>query len=704
MADPVPASSGILDPNALTFANFIGGAAPQSMAEVQRRRAIAQALAQQKRGFPKNIGEGLTSLGEAVGQRMAEARNSAAEKALIGQRVADPRLALPGPAVPPVAATPAPARAPAPAMTPAPAAVPAAPVVPGPRTDAEDPIMQRQKIAALLQGGDTAQGVPQENFTAAGVAPPAAAGGPASDDDGLWGARSHAIGGIETGGEKNPYATIGKANTKYGNALGRYGVMTANVPKWTQEALGQALTPEQFLSDPAAQDAVFRHRFGGYVARFGEEGAARAWFGGPGNINKTNLTDAYERLSIGDYGKDYLKRLQGATRTASAGASGGADAGASMTIDSATGVEPENPPTPTTIRPMGEGGEVRIPGALEPPSALPKAPTTGRTTTDPRFAIPADTPVAPVKQEQLTPEEVRGWSVKTDPRYEGDTIAHARADALIKYGEDKRNTAYQREVDAYKLKYGTHEKEALAVSAAERDRPKTEADLRKADLEHQTKLSEEEDKRRLGGIAPDVFSRVIEKSHEKVQTLPASNLALAAARRNLIEGKMFTGPTAEMELAAAKLKAKAGWPPDPRIAATEEFKSNVAPIIAAARTSLVGNAAVSDADREAAREAAGGSVKLERDSILNVLAQIEKINLSSALQHTQMVNRFAGNNPERQQLMASFRLPLEQMVPDWAVQRLRELDAGPDKEQAHKDFNEKYHTPGLSQRVLQMRR
>jgi hypothetical protein len=350
---------------------------------------------------------------------------------------------------------------------------------------------------------------------------------------------------------------------------------------------------------------------------------------------------------------------------------------------------------------MGEGGEVRIPGALEPPSALPTPPTTGRTATDPRFAISPVVPEPPVKQEQLTPEEVRGWSVKTDPRYTGDDVAQSRADALIKYGQDRRDTAYTRAVEAYKLKYGTHEKEALAVSAAERDRPKTEADLRKADLEYQTKLSEEEDKRRLGGIAPEVFSRAIEKSLEKVQTLPASNLALAAARRNLIEGKMFTGPTAEMELAAAKLKAKAGWPPDPRIAATEEFKSNVAPIIAAARSSLVGNANISDSDREAAREAAGGSVKLERDSILNVLTQIEKINLASALQHTQMVNRFAGNNPERQQLMASFRLPLENMVPDWAVQRLRENADNPD---AHKDFDEKYHTPGLSQRVLQMRR
>ena len=166
MADPLPAQSGILDPNNLSFASFIGGAAPQSLADLQRRRAVANALAMQKRGFPKNIGEGLTSLGEAVGDRMTENRLAQSEKALIAQRTADPRLALPGPEVPPTAGVPAPARVPAPAP------VPGVPAVPGPRTDATDPVeAQRAKIAALLQGG-TAPGVPSENPTVAGVAPP----------------------------------------------------------------------------------------------------------------------------------------------------------------------------------------------------------------------------------------------------------------------------------------------------------------------------------------------------------------------------------------------------------------------------------------------------------------------------------------------------------------------------------------------------
>ena len=89
-------------------------------------------------------------------------------------------------------------------------------------------------------------------------------------------------------------------------ARGEFSVVEANIAPWTQAALGQALTPQQYLSSPQAQDAVFKHRFGQYVDQFGEEGAARAWFGGPGNVNKTDLTDRHKRLSIGDYGKTYM--------------------------------------------------------------------------------------------------------------------------------------------------------------------------------------------------------------------------------------------------------------------------------------------------------------------------------------------------------------------------------------------------------------
>lgn len=84
------------------------------------------------------------------------------------------------------------------------------------------------------------------------------------------------IAGVESGGD---YGAVGPP-VDGNRAYGRYQVMDFNIPNWTQQALGRSLTPQEFLADPAAQDAVFDHIFGGYVDRYGAEGAARAWFTG----------------------------------------------------------------------------------------------------------------------------------------------------------------------------------------------------------------------------------------------------------------------------------------------------------------------------------------------------------------------------------------------------------------------------------------
>jgi hypothetical protein len=90
------------------------------------------------------------------------------------------------------------------------------------------------------------------------------------------------------------------AINKQSGALGKYQVMPFNVGPWTQEALGQEMTPQQFLNSPQAQEAVAQHKIGGYMAQYGPEGAARAWFtgspngtGSDGNMN----ADRYAQLA-----------------------------------------------------------------------------------------------------------------------------------------------------------------------------------------------------------------------------------------------------------------------------------------------------------------------------------------------------------------------------------------------------------------------
>jgi hypothetical protein len=100
--------------------------------------------------------------------------------------------------------------------------------------------------------------------------------------------------------------------------------MGANIPVWSKEVLGRAVTPQEFMADPKIQDAIFDKKFGDYVQKYGEENAAQAWFGGPGSIGMTDLKDP-NGMDIGSYGQKYLAALgqaQGPVTDAPAGLAG----------------------------------------------------------------------------------------------------------------------------------------------------------------------------------------------------------------------------------------------------------------------------------------------------------------------------------------------------------------------------------------------
>jgi hypothetical protein len=98
------------------------------------------------------------------------------------------------------------------------------------------------------------------------------------------------IGGIESNGR---YDAIGPvADEKGSRAHGKYQVMDYNIGPWTAEVLGKPMTPQEFLANPQAQDAVFKAKFGQYRQQYGsDEAASRAWFAGPGGMNNPNARD-----------------------------------------------------------------------------------------------------------------------------------------------------------------------------------------------------------------------------------------------------------------------------------------------------------------------------------------------------------------------------------------------------------------------------
>src|SRR5574337_402915 len=88
-----------------------------------------------------------------------------------------------------------------------------------------------------------------------------------------------AIKAIESSG--GDYGVLGPKTKSGDRAHGAYQVMGANIPQWTQEALGASMDPKEFLADASAQDKVFNYKFGQYLQKYGNpQDAASAWFTG----------------------------------------------------------------------------------------------------------------------------------------------------------------------------------------------------------------------------------------------------------------------------------------------------------------------------------------------------------------------------------------------------------------------------------------
>lgn len=82
------------------------------------------------------------------------------------------------------------------------------------------------------------------------------------------------------------YRAVGPM-TNYGHAYGKYQVLEPNVGPWTLQYYGKRLTPQQFLNNPEAQEAVARGKLKSYYNKYGARGAAAMWYSGQPDPSKT---------------------------------------------------------------------------------------------------------------------------------------------------------------------------------------------------------------------------------------------------------------------------------------------------------------------------------------------------------------------------------------------------------------------------------
>lgn len=136
------------------------------------------------------------------------------------------------------------------------------------------------------------------------TATPTAAPRPAAPTTGGT-AFQNAIAGIESGGR---YDALGPVTKTGDRAYGKYQIMGANIPQWSQEILGRRMTPQEFVANPEAQDAIFNGKFGQYAQKYGPEGAARAWFAGERGMNNPNARDQLG-TSVQQYGQRFMGAL-----------------------------------------------------------------------------------------------------------------------------------------------------------------------------------------------------------------------------------------------------------------------------------------------------------------------------------------------------------------------------------------------------------
>lgn len=110
-----------------------------------------------------------------------------------------------------------------------------------------------------------------------------------------------AIAHRESGGR---YDAIGPANSKGQRAYGKYQIMDFNIPSWTKQVLGYSMTPQQFLANPEAQDAVGRKLIGDLEKEHGPANAASIWFTGRKMDQGRNAQDV-----TGTSGKEYVGKV-----------------------------------------------------------------------------------------------------------------------------------------------------------------------------------------------------------------------------------------------------------------------------------------------------------------------------------------------------------------------------------------------------------
>jgi hypothetical protein len=716
---------------------------PMSQKALEARRELVKAIMSRRPlGYPKNVGEGLTALGEGIGDRMQMNRLEAAERARDAGLVSGSRtLGLPGTATaaPPAAGAPVQQRtAPPPAQSVAPAPRAEIPPEGAPaavaQTDETPPVddATRIKLAAALMPDEQPGGRPVPFTTASGDQP--AAQEPTAES---------AISGPVPLPPRRPVydrnRQIDEMNAdptlKPRMLAMAQGENPKNLGVQLASLFNRANARDQRL-EQVLRDTATSPRSGYYPAVSFTRGQAP----------ESALTDVLRGADVGGPELGFSPTGNASGQFAADRVKAGIyNTSGKMPGDTETYVQQETPAqlanlertrVPGTPYAPPENAQAAITQALKPvqmaqaarsnapivtpdiqPAPRGPAPGSNREVPNPLSApvprtepppIVATTksgppPVAPEYNTKLTDEEIRGWNYVN--RFPGDSERAAQAAPLIKWGQDKRQKDYERDVKLYDKQLEIWTKKVEAENEA--GTAKGQAEQAKLVDELSTADAKRIEEAQYGPGGKTVVRPAIEKSLEGVKEIPTAMESIYRAQDLLNKG-IFTGSLAQWNIFKQKFAAATGLSDERQmIERTEQFRSELRLIQASLRAGIAGGQNQNPAEMKAVEQAAGLEVLAEAGSLKGVLASLAHRNLNNAVNHQERVTAFVGNNENARRLdYPIYSLPMEKIVPQASVVELRRrLAEKPDEAAAiMKEYDEDFNSLGLARKVLRYRR
>lgn len=443
----------------------------------------------------------------------------------------------------------------------------------------------------------------------------------------------NSIANIESGGK---YDLLGPVTRSGDRAHGKYQVMGANVGPWSKEILGQEMTPEQFLADPKAQEAIFEGKFGQYVKKYGPEGASRAWFAGEGGMNNPNARD-----QLGTSVADYSRRFQSGLSQQP------------MRVASNAPIVPDNAPTDASA-----AARMPVPDAQTSP--FPPMGAAVQTPSDETTPAPAAPTPDQLRYAQATPSQLPqiGATTQALPSLPGAPRAASPADASTTLaasplGRDDQAQARIRKLEILRLAAPKTlqpfiEKRLEAeVKAAEPTKEKKDYLDTLKDPEY-GKYLEASEKRKQQNVTVNAFANpLISGLSERFNKLgeqagaAADDVRAIHAAREQIDRGLFAGTAGPIELGLAKIGTAFGIPND-KVANTEAFTAAIGQRVASLVKAFGSGNAISNADREFAAKMAGGDIKLDEASIRRILDIGERASRGLIDRYNGQAEKFGG--------------------------------------------------------------